>query len=503
MSSNAPKENKWTVMVYLAGDNNLTDECVHALTQMREVEGLEEQKICVLAQFDPKGGRLKTHRYKISAARKNPSMSADFQIWEKSKKTFPPEKYVEFEQFRRERRNEPPKKERETNTGSPITLFEFVSWCIEKHSAENYMLVLSGHGGGTEKGYLLRDEHPADALTTWEMQIALDEITKQHGVVIDILGMDACLMTMAEVSFQLREGAKLMVGSEGYSPIAGWPFKPVLTRMRDELARINESDWEKRTEMERIAVANGVVEEYVNYYLDYSIGGLSVEQSALDLRKADALKTAIDGLADALRAEFPADDKKANKEFNHALVLAHWKAQSYNGEEFVDLYDFCSLLREHYAKPSIVNACEAVLATEGSFVVRSCYSGPTYQYSRGVSIYFPWAEIDIDYKSVTFGFDNSKWRLFLEDYVVATRRDPRDIPRRKTGEKGLEDFGDNSQPYAMRHGPGRHGPGRGMLPEVSSMRNPPIAVGISQCVHQKEDQKKSFKGMEQAWQMAE
>ena len=505
MSTAAPKpKNRWTVMIYLAGDNNLTDECVHALTQMKEVDGLDEQKIGVLAQFDPKGGRLKTHRYRISSAKKNPSMSADFEPWVKSEKTFNHPKYKDFTQVINELRGAPPKKERETNTGSPITLFDFVSWCIEKHPADNYMLVLSGHGGGTEKGYLLRDEHPADALTTWEMQVALEEIQNQHnGLVIDILGMDACLMTMAEVSYQLRGGAKLMVGSAGYSPIAGWPFKTVLTRMRDELERIKEPDPEKRKEMERIAVANGVVEEYVRYYLDYSIGGLSVEQSALDLRRAGELKTAIDRLAEALCAEFPVDDKKANKEFNHALVLAHWKAQSYNGEEFVDLYDFCALLREHYAKPSVVDACEAVLATEGSFVVRSCYSGPTYQYSHGVSIYFPWAEIDIDYKAVTFGFDNSKWRRFLEDYVVATRRDPRDVPRRKTSEKGLEEFGDNSQPYAMRHGPGRHGPGRGMLPEISSMRNPPIAVGISQCVHNKEVKEQSFKGMEQAWQMAE
>lgn len=467
MSDKPP--NKWTVMVYLAGDNNLVDECVHALTQMKEVEGLDEQKICVLAQFDPRGGRLKSHRYKISSAKDNPSISADFQPWKNSSKTFNYEKYKKY--VRRLGR------ESEINTGSPVTLFDFVCWCIATEPAEHYMLVLSGHGGGTEKGYLLRDENPADALTIWEMQIALDEIKEHHNQLeIDILGMDACLMTMAEVAHQLKGRAQLLVGAEGYSPIAGWPFKPVLTRMRDEVAKINGSDPEK----ERRAVATAVVEEYVNYYLDYSIGGLSVEQSALDLRKTEDLTDAIDQLAGALSGEFSGRDKKANTDLNHALVLSHWKAQSYNGEQFVDLYDFCALLREHYKKTSIVNACGAVLATEGSFVVCSCHSGPKYQYSRGVSIYFPWAEIDPDYKSVRFGWSNSKWKQFLETYVVATRRDPRD--------KGHEDFGDNSEPYAMRHGPDRHGPDRG-IPEILSMRNPPIAVGIGDCVHRKEAKK--------------
>ena len=302
MSDVAPKNPyRWTVMIYLAGDNNLTDECVHALTQMKEVEGLEEQGICVLAQLDPKGGHLKSHRYKISHVSKQPSLKGDYRQWVENKKQFEHHWYRDYAAINRERfenrdrqdaadgntrrsRNRKRDKFHETNTGSPVTLFDFVTWCVEKYPAESYMLVLSGHGGGTEKGYMLRDEHPADALTIWEMQVGLDVIHDQHGdLVIDILGMDCCLMTMAEVSHQLRNRAKLMVGSEGYSPIAGWPFKPVLTRMRDELSRIKDNNAELRKERERIAIANGVVEEYVKYYDDYSVGGLSIEQSSLDL----------------------------------------------------------------------------------------------------------------------------------------------------------------------------------------------------------------------------
>lgn len=495
MSDPAPQKNKWTVMIYLAGDNNLTDECVHALTQMKEVEGLDQEKICVLAQFDPKGGRLKTHRYKISPRSKQTALSGDFKVWVENIKKFDHAKYIDFEEIRRQRRGDPkPKKQQETNTGSPVTLFDFVTWCIEKYPAESYMLVLSGHGGGTEKGYLLRDEHPADALTMWEMQVALEAIKEAHGVEIDILGMDACLMTMAEVSHQLKGLAKVMVGSEGYSPIAGWPCKEVLTRMRYELnklSQVNEPNLQARKDRERMAIANGVVEEYVNYYLDYSIGGLSVEQSALDLTKTVALTGTIDNLADVLCAEFPQNDVKGNKAFNHALVLSHWQAQSYNGEQFVDLYDFCALLREHYTKAEVVAACEAVLTATRSFVIRSCYSGPTYQYSRGVSIYFPWSEIDPDYRTVSFAFEGSKWLKFLENYIVATRRDPR--------EPGANAYGDNSEPYAIRHTAGKHAPGKAMLPEILSMRNPPISAGVSECFETREAKETLLRGMADTW----
>jgi len=283
------------------------------------------------------------------------------------------------------------------------------------------------------------------------------------------------LMSMAEISYQLKDFAKLMVGSEGYSPIAGWPFKSVLTRMRNELRAPNRCK-----ECETVAIANGVVEEYVNYYLDYSIGGLSVEQSSLDLRKTKDLTDAIDNLAEVLCKELNREDET----FKEALVLAHWKAQSFNGEQFVDLYDFCRLLQKQSRAQVVDDFCQKVLDTEATFVTRSCYSGPTYQYARGVSIYFPWAEIDPNYKALNFAKD-SKWNAFLESYVVATRREPR--------VKDAVAYGRNSPAYAIRHTAGKHAPGKAMLPEILSMRNPPLTAGICPCVRNHEQQAESIR----------
>ena len=54
----------WTVMVYLAGDNNLTDESVFALTEMKQVN--TDDRIAVIAQLDPKSGSIPSHRYVIN-----------------------------------------------------------------------------------------------------------------------------------------------------------------------------------------------------------------------------------------------------------------------------------------------------------------------------------------------------------------------------------------------------------------------------------------------------
>jgi hypothetical protein len=497
MSDNSTKKARWTVMVYLAGDNNLTDECVHALTQIKEVDALQENGIHVLAQFDPKNSRLKSHRYELTHVSQHASLSADFKNWGRNEIEFQHPDYTEHPWWKRHSIEDVDDRN-ETNTGSPVTLFDFVAWCITQRPAECYLLIVSGHGGGTEKGYLLRDEHPDDALTIWELQVALEAMRERLNVHIDVLGMDCCLMTMAEVSFQLQGLADYLVGSEGYSPIAGWPLKPVLERMRDDLKNIpyNGPNDQERIEVERRAIAMGIVQEYVNYYLDYAIGGLSVDQSALRLSVAGNVKERIDALSIALRSQM------RNPAFQRDIVWSHWRAQSYNGEQFVDLYDFCGLLRDECGNDTeIGKACQAILDTEPEFVPYSCYSGPTFQYSRGVSIYFPWAEIDPNYYAVRFAKRRSaqqradggepplvpsEWVEFLKEYIIQTRREQRD-------KKGPPAYGDNSYPYAARHTEGKHAPGKSMLPEVLSMRNPPISAGVSECIRA-QDENERFLG---------
>jgi len=55
---------KWTIMVYLAGDNNLADECVFALTEMKAA--MIDPRVKVVAQFDPTARRVRTRRFVLN-----------------------------------------------------------------------------------------------------------------------------------------------------------------------------------------------------------------------------------------------------------------------------------------------------------------------------------------------------------------------------------------------------------------------------------------------------
>jgi len=77
-------------------------------------------------------------------------------------------------------------------------------------------------------------------------------------------------------------------------------------------------------------------------------------KAALDVNKVGDLKTHIDNLANALIEELDKPEARA------ALILAHWDAQAYYGEQFVDLTDFCNRLIERYDNKTIRDLCEAL-----------------------------------------------------------------------------------------------------------------------------------------------
>ncbi len=302
----AKKKAAWTVMVYLAGDNNLTTECMFALMEMKEAA--PGKHINVIAQFDPSDPHLPTHRYEIN--KKGPSSTLVDDIIDQASYN----KRTGEVHFRKESANAnglaaerrvgrrfghpalddanltgSPRADEiitdDTDTGSPITLYNFISFCLEQYQAEHYMVVLSGHAGGTERDYLLKDESSAGSLTFNELKQVFKRVRQDRkGQPIDIVGMDNCLMSMGEICYELRGLAEIVVGCESVSPASGWPYRQILERLSKDFVTPKP----KRKSVAEEA-AKAIVEEYVNYYSNYWIAGLSVSQSALNLSKVEKL----------------------------------------------------------------------------------------------------------------------------------------------------------------------------------------------------------------------
>ncbi len=101
------------------------------------------------------------------------------------------------------------------------------------------MLVLSGHGGGTSEDFLLKDQNAQNALSMEELREALDNAspTCRHGSdeqyrKFDILGFDACFMSMGEVALRFATMPIFSSALRGWSPPSDGHIAGILKRSR-------------------------------------------------------------------------------------------------------------------------------------------------------------------------------------------------------------------------------------------------------------------------------
>jgi hypothetical protein len=315
------------------------------------------------------------------------------------------------------------------NTGNPTSLLDFVWWATggnQFHTVKkadlkkSQMLIISGHGSGVDADFLAMDNSSRDSLTIRELSKALADIKFRLGSKIDILGLDSCLMSTAEVYYQVRDYVGCLVASEGFEPNSGWPYSTILAGLSGGAS----------------SVASKIVRDYIEFYFEYALCGQSVDLSACNVGLADKLKEAVNCLGKAL---IPALDDPA---FSNALILAHWRAQSYKSDQYVDLADFAKVLQDEVSKidgdtnnlkSGIDDACTKVINTvlgvgnsgnklgTGGIVLESGYVGPAFQYSTGLSIYFPWSKISFRYGQLDLAKDNA-WNDFIHLNITKTRR---------------------------------------------------------------------------------
>jgi hypothetical protein len=384
----------------------------------------------VIAQFDREGKDLSTNRYYI---RKGGTLAKDV-----------------VESLG------------ETNMGNPRVFEDFIKWGIKNYPAEHYLLVVWNHGNGwndenvyrvarnmmklnikrrgevvmpakgTQKDWvsirrirtiggkkfrrslfhtsimramttrgIAYDDDAQDFLDNIEMKRLLASTVKILKRKIDILGMDACMMSMAEVVYQLRDSVSLTVGSEEVEPGDGWPYNRILGKLA------------KKPAMMPSEVATTIVNEYLASYP----ANAGVTQSACDLSKVGLLVSAVDQLADGLNSHL-SDAAEGTR-----IVECRLQTQTYDTPDYIDLYDFCNLLEGKTGFGDVRAACNAVknaIQSDG-VIIRSGYKGGKVKHSNGLSIYFPQKSLSSLYATLDFA-KRTSWKKFLERYLSHTRR---------------------------------------------------------------------------------
>jgi hypothetical protein len=440
----------WTIMIYMAGDNNLSADMAYALTDIREAMRGKKEKINLMVFYD--GG-----------ADNAPTIYCDFSDFDNP--VFCPARLVDdVFKYKDQARDNPlnPNK----NSAAVYSLMNFINWCVNEttvnvfdedgthhtqiHSgkpAEKYALIFSGHSSAFQNMSLMIDASSNYYMSISRLGWGLEQIASPTGhenkpllkQKIDLLGFDSCVMGMAELAFEFRKSAKTMVASEGNLPSAGWTYGSILSKLCTSYSGSLE-------EAEK-TVAASFVEQFIEKQSEFLIGGVSVDIAALDLdeKKIETVIEKTNNLAINLGKLLEDKDSEAGQRVKNALLLTHLECQSYMFEQNVDLKDFCEVLQKHFRADketeSLVGDCQAIVGAIDECILMAGFGGGTYQYSNGLAVFFPWTESSYlkarrNYEKLK-AFDTNgsapgglegplkDWNLFLQKFTKLTRRPAR------------------------------------------------------------------------------
>ena len=387
-------------------------------------------------------------------------------------------------------------------------LTNFLSFCRESYPARHYLLFILGHGQVVGNDTLLYDHHAnKHALTLNELGQILrcfnaDVQTDRDPGQVEMIALHSCSMSALEVAYELKGAANYMLASQGPMYVGNLPYRQILTRVFDDLEKRDEDAAQNghqtvvdpsepvtaflRSRMTNETVAalgryvreaprpnkriSAIVEDFnsvrngdneeimelgarsitamlhkmyfdclYNSY-DFQLAGYPFDLCLTDLSKVGETKAPIDKLAESLIAGLQHENPTAKQ----LILLAHWDAQSFYNEDYVDLYDFCYCLRKRCEErkvdldtlptlQDIYSACANMISTlekgNHKLVNLSSFCGAAFQYSHGHSIYFPWTK-PMD-ERMFYGYADyrlsreTKWKQFLNVYFEKTMRKTR------------------------------------------------------------------------------
>jgi len=277
----------------------------------------------------------------------------------------------------------------EVDMGNPAVLHDFVQWAQLHYPAQHYLLDFWNHGSG----WLDRSRVAAKAISfddtssTWITTPQLPSALQ--GLPLDIVAFDACLMQMAEVAYEIRGSASIMVGSEEEEPPAGYPYDLILQPLVDDAA------------MSPAELASTIVNQTVDSYP----GGPKVTQSAIDLSKMSAVASAADQLALALKSNV--------SNYPSQIAFARDAAQAYKFPENKDAYDFAQLIHDNVPPAGVTTAATALMSAITDAVIVERHWGSAVNRSHGLAIYVPAPSSFLSsYLSLAFA-QSTSWDEFL------------------------------------------------------------------------------------------
>jgi hypothetical protein len=413
---------KRTIMIYMAADNDLRPFAARNIQQMANIGSNQNITITVHLDIRISGNKKITRRYLIE---KDQVLHID--------------PYNPLTQ--------------QMDSGNPSTLISFCEWAIRSYPADEYDLILWNHGTGilepphgkiinpmdlfvfnpathrldldrsiefmdaiehADAGHrgVCWDDTTGNYLSNRKMEIALQTICQNYlgGKKFGIIGFDACLMSMIEVSSFIKKYAHVMVSSEEVELGMGWKYDEVLFPfLKDRL--------------DTPTFARHIVAAYDKTYQtitnDYTLSAINLDSVDLLERNIDHVsKILIDGL-DKQKSIFTS----LIKESRNKLLCTHFDEPTY-----IDLHHFYKNLSNNIKRLTsdsnqintsiknnlLMKVDEGIQLIEQLVIANT--TGRNLKNAQGIAIYFPERGIHNSYQEAFFLTSNA-WGAMLMRYI--------------------------------------------------------------------------------------
>lgn len=416
----------WTILIFMAGDNNLDDAGYADIMEMKKIGSSD--KLHIVVQRDSAADGHGARRYYVTKGVK-----------------------IESDELANLG---------DTNTGDPKVLTEFLNWGLANYPAKRTMAVLWNHGngwddtdiykaakrrglnppsapatGGPRRGLgglrgslpagfnvhravkvkrargsffltayqianvdgqrraIAFDDNAQDFLDSVEMKNVFAAVAKKAKRKFDVIGMDACLMSMVETGLQVQRSGGVFCGSQEVEPGDGWPYDRILKQLAAKSA------------MDGKTLSSLIVKEFVGSYPKSE----AVTQAAFDLAALSAVQKAADAFgAQLAKALANAGDLAVEG----AIGRARKQSQKYEHPDYVDLWDFSANLAALW--PACAKAATAVQQAIKKCVFANAATHSNVKRSHGLSIYLPVDQVSVLYRKLDFA--KGGWAKFLAAY---------------------------------------------------------------------------------------
>jgi len=298
-------------------------------------------------------------------------------------------------------------------TNPEAELIDAARWAFTKYPAKKQALIFWNHGSGIldeERDWnsyrgILYDFSSGKCLTNASLLRGLQVIQQEVliGKKFDLIGMDACLMAMLEIGYQIKEFTDLFVASENIEHAPGWHYSAIFKQLIKSPRTYNA-----------VPFAHLIVRSFYEFHHPHNN---IYTQSIMDLTTISNLKENV-----AQLAAISLSSKQ--KDLYDCIVQARKCCTEFDKGHFIDLYDFYHLLlKELTKKKHIPIELQKTLKStleNGLRLIKKTIIGYTkgnaYKNSQGLSIYFPRTKkLHPSYHETLFAKE-TLWAIFIDHF---------------------------------------------------------------------------------------